>query len=381
MTAVSGFVPPPYPYDRLAPIHEIAATHPGGAVDLSIGTPVDPPPASVVEALGSSGAERSYPPSVGTTRLHRAVGDWFARRLEVDLDPDHLGICIGSKEFVAGVPHWLRLRDPSRDTVLYPEVSYPSYAMGALLAGCRAVAVPVDEHWRLRVDAIEAADATRAVCLWSNTPGNPTGGLDDLAGVAAWGRRHDVPVLSDECYVEFTWQGRPRGSVGLPGETMLNAGTEGVIAVHSLSKRSNLAGLRVGVYAGDAELVHYLREVRKHAGFMVPGPAQAAAAVAFDDDDHVVEQRGRYLRRLERLRALFAGLGLDVPLPGGAFYLWVPAPDGDAWGLASRLAREVGMIVSPGEFYGGSRPGFVRVAAVQPDTSIDLLERRAGLVR
>ncbi len=188
-------------------------------------------------------------------------------------------------------------------------------------------------------------------------------------------------MLSDECYVEFTWQGRPRGSVGLPGETMLDAGTDGVIAVHSLSKRSNLAGLRVGVYAGDAELVHYLREVRKHAGFMVPGPAQAAAAVAFDDDDHVVEQRDRYLRRLERLRALFAGLGLDVPLPGGAFYLWVPAPGGDAWGLASRLAREVGMIVSPGEFYGGSRPGFVRVAVVQPDASIDLLEHRAGLTR
>ncbi len=159
MTATGGFVPPPYPYDRLAPIHQIAATHPGGAVDLSIGTPVDPPPASVVEALASSGAERSYPPSVGTTRLHRAVGDWFARRLEVDLEPDHLGICIGSKEFVAGVPHWLRLRDPSRDTVLYPEVSYPSYAMGALLAGCRAVAVPVDDRWRLRVDAIESADA------------------------------------------------------------------------------------------------------------------------------------------------------------------------------------------------------------------------------
>ena len=148
--------------------------------------------------------------------------------------------------------------------------------MGAPLAGGRAVPVAVDDDWRLDLSSIDPADAARALCLWSNTPGNPAGGLDDLVAVAEWGRSHGVPVFSDECYVEFTWDGAPRGSVALPGRTILEAGTEGVVAVHSLSKRSNLAGLRVGFYAGDPELVGLLSEVRKHAGFMVPGPAQAA---------------------------------------------------------------------------------------------------------
>ena len=141
-----------------------------------------------------------------------------------------MAACIGTKEFVAGLPHWLRLRDPSRDTVLHPAVSYPSYAMGATLAGCRAVAVPVDEEWRLDLSAIDPADAERALCLWSNTPGNPAGGLDDLGAVARWGRAHGVPVFSDECYVEFTWDGEPSVPGRPPGRTILEHGTDGVVA-------------------------------------------------------------------------------------------------------------------------------------------------------
>ncbi|MFM7063790.1 MAG: aminotransferase class I/II-fold pyridoxal phosphate-dependent enzyme, partial [Actinomycetes bacterium] len=209
----------------------------------------------------------------------------------------------------------------------------------------------------------------------------PAGGLDDLEAVAEWGRRHGVPVFSDEYYVEFTWDGDPRGSVGLPGRTVLEAGTDGVVAVHSLSKRSNLAGLRVGFYAGDPGLVGFLSEVRKHAGFMVPGPAQAAGVAALDDDTHVVAQRDRYRDRLRRMQAVLEGMGLHAPFPGGGFYLWVPAPEGDAWGLARRLARELGVVVSPGEFYGDARPGFVRVALVQPDDALSLVESRAAALR
>jgi succinyldiaminopimelate transaminase len=372
-----GFVPPPYPYDRLRPLQELAARLPGGAVDLSIGTPCDPPPQVVLDALAASGTERSYPPSVGTPAFRDAAARWFERRFGVSVEPGAVAACVGSKELVAGVPHWLRLRDPSRDTVLYPEVSYPSYAMGALLAGCRAVPVPVDEHWRLDLGAIDPDDAARALLLWSNTPGNPAGGLDDLPAVAAWGRERGVPVFSDECYAEFTWDG-PVGPDGLPGATILSSGPAGVVAVHSLSKRSNLAGLRVGFYAGDAELVHYLSEVRKHAGFMVPGPAQAAGVAALDDQFHVIEQRERYRHRLDRMAQVLGSLGLDVTLPGGGFYLWVPAPGGDAWRLAERLAEDLGVIVSPGEFYGDAHPGYVRVAVVQPDDQIDLVLRRAA---
>jgi aspartate/methionine/tyrosine aminotransferase len=294
------------------------------------------------------------------------------RRFGVSLPTTQLAACVGTKEWVATTPHWLRLRRPERDTVLYPATSYPTYAMGATLAGLRAVPVPMDGRFRLDLSAIGVDDAARALCLWSNSPGNPAGGLDDLDAVAAWGRDHDVLVLSDECYVELTWDG-PRRSV-------LQSGTGGRLAVHSVSKRSNLAGLRVGFYAGDAELVGYLGEVRKHAGFMVPGPAQHAGAAALSDDAHVEEQAARYRRRLARLaEVLRAACGVDVALPGGGLYLWVRAPGGDAWAFAERLAADAGCLVSPGEFYGPAAADHVRIAVVQPDERIELVAARLGV--
>jgi succinyldiaminopimelate transaminase len=359
----AGFEPPPYPYDRLADLHKVADTCEGGAVDLSIGTPCDPPPAAVVEALGDSGAERGYPPSVGTPAFRAAATSWLGRRFGADVDPAQVAACVGTKELVAGVPQWLRLRSPARDTVLYPHISYPTYAMGAILAGCRAAPYRA-------FDAISPADAARALCLWVNSPGNPTGQQVDLAEAAAWGRGHGVPVLSDECYIEFTWDG--------PGRTILAEGTEGVLALHSLSKRSNFAGARVGFYAGDRNLVHYLSEVRKHAGFMVPGPMQAAAVVAFADDSHVDEQRGRYLRRLDLLAMSLCEFGVRCARPPATFYLWVAAPEGDAWALAHRLAAAGGAVVSPGEFYGRDGVGHVRIAVVQPDNRLELVASRLG---
>jgi succinyldiaminopimelate transaminase len=359
-----GFHPPPYPYDRLDDLHAVAGDWPGGAVDLSIGTPYDPPPPAVVTAIGSSGTERGYPASVGTPAFRAAAARWLERRFGVALDPGHVAACVGTKEFVAGVPHWLRLRTPQRDTVLYPHISYPSYAMGATLAGCRAM------PYATLVD-IGPADAARALCVWVNSPANPTGTLTDLSAAAAWGRQHGVPVLSDECYIEFTWQG--------PGRTIIADGLEGVLAVHSLSKRSNLAGARAGFYAGDPDLVHYLSEVRKHGGFMVPGPVQAAAVVAFGDDRHVDEQRERYRRRLALMRAVLTALDVDCPPPAGAFYLWAPAPGGDAWALARRLAAEAGAVVSPGDFYGPAGSDHVRIAVVQPDDRLGLVASRLGV--
>jgi succinyldiaminopimelate transaminase len=366
--ATAGFVPPPYPYDRLDQFKPLAAAHEGGLVDLSIGTPCDPPAPAVVEALSTSGAERGYPASIGTPRFRQAAAGWMARRFGVEVPPEALAACVGTKELVVSLPHVLRLRTPDRDTVLYPAISYPSYEMGAVLAGCRAVAVPVDEEWRIDLSAIAEADAERALCLWVNTPGNPAGNLDDLGAAAAWGRAHAVPVLSDECYAEFTWDGLPH--------TILEHGFDGVLAVHSLSKRSNLAGVRAGFYAGDPSLVRYLAEVRKHAGLMPPGPVQAAAAVAFDDDAHVDDQRLRYLERLEFLSRTLTAIGVEASLPRGSFYLWCPAPGGDAWALTTRLAADGGALVSPGEFYGQSGAGHVRIAAVQPLERLELVAAR-----
>jgi succinyldiaminopimelate transaminase len=369
VTAPVGFVPPPYPHDRLGTARSLAASHAGGAVDLSIGTPCDAPPPAVVEALSTSNAERGYPTSLGSPRMRASVGAWVERSFGATVDPGtQVAACIGTKEFVATTPQWLKLRRPDRDTVLYPAIAYPTYEMGALLAGCRPVAVPVDAQWRIRLDAIDPADAARALCLWVNTPGNPAGGLDDLGRAAEWGRAHDVTVLSDECYSSFTWNGSPR--------SILQHGTDGVLAVHSLSKRSNLAGVRAGFYAGDTDLVRYISEIRKHAGFMVPGPVQLAAAVAYDDEAHVVEQRERYSRRLAFFADAMRACGFSVSLPEGAFYLWIDVPGGDAWGATEWLARHGGLVVSPGEFYGPAGASHFRIALVEPDERLALVAER-----
>ena len=365
---MTGFEPPPYPYDRLEPLKALADAHEGGMVDLSVGTPCDPTPPAVVAALGASGAEAGYPASIGSPAFREAAAAWLHRRFGIEASAADLAACVGTKEFVASVPHLLRLRDPNKDTVLYPAVSYPTYAMGGLLAGCRAVPVAVDEGWHLDVASIGDDDAARALCLWVNTPANPTGAVDDVGTAATWGRAHGVPVFSDECYVEFTWTG--------PGHTILEHGLDGVVAVHSLSKRSNMAGLRAGFYAGDPELVRYLSEVRKHAGLMMPGPVQLAAGVALADDGHVELQRDRYRDRLGLMRSAFTAAGAEAPAPEGTFYLWVPAPDGDAWGFTERLAKEGGILVSPGEFYGPAGAGHVRVAVVQPTVKLELAARR-----
>jgi succinyldiaminopimelate transaminase len=368
--APAGFDPPPYPYDRLDRFKPMAAAFEGGLVDLSIGTPCDPPPAAVLAALATSDSERGYPPSIGTDALRRAITAWLARRFDVDLSTDQVAACIGSKEFVATLPQWMQLRTPDRDTVLYPAIAYPTYEMGAILASCRAVAVPPTAAGSLDLDAIDPADAARALLLWTNSPSNPTGALDDLGAAAAWGRANAVPVFSDECYVEFTWAGQ--------GRTILEHGSDGVVAVHSLSKRSNLAGLRVGFYAGDAQIVEYLREVRKHVGMLVPGPAQAAAVVALSDDAHVAEQRHRYRRRLEQMATtLSRWSGIEIPLPAGGFYLWFDA--GDGWAFAERLATEGGALVSPGDFYGSGGSQNIRVAVVQPDDLLTLVAERLGV--
>lgn len=348
---------------------------PGGIIDCSIGTPCDAPPPDALRALATPGTERGYPLSAGSPTYRRAASEYLARTFGVEVDPSSLAACVGTKEMVASTPHYLRLRDPSRDTVLYPSVSYPTYAMGARLAGCRAVAVPPADAdgGGLDLDAVTPSDAQRALLLWVNSPSNPVGRLTDLAVATEWGRRHGVPVFSDECYVEYTWSGE-RGSI-------LQWGSEGVVAVHSISKRSNLAGIRAGFFSGDEGLVDYLRNVRQHAGLMVPGPVQAAAVAAWSDDQHVADQRARYRERLELLAGALADAGCPTSMPAGSFYLWpeVPARWTDGWAMAEDLAKVTGMLVSPGDLYGPDGARHVRIAVVQPTDRLALVaERLAG---
>ena len=362
-----SFSPPAYPYARLDGLREVAGRHEGGVVDCSVGTPVDAPPGFVLEVLARAEGARGYPASFGSPSYRAAAAGWIARRLGVDVSDDDVAACVGTKEFVATVAGYLHLRLTDRDSVLYPAISYPTYAMGAQLAGLRAVPVPVISG-RLDLDAIASSDVERALILWSNSPSNPTGHLDELGAAAEWGRRHGILVASDECYSEFTWSSPPR--------SILQHGTEGVIAVHSVSKRSNLAGVRAGFYAGDHDTVAYLRAVRQHAGFMVAAPVQAAVTAAYGDDEHVDVQRARYRRRLEILSGALTAVGIDAPMPEGTFYLWAHRPAVDGWELARELAERAGLLVSPGEFYGSEGSGHVRVALVQPDDAIERVVAR-----
>jgi succinyldiaminopimelate transaminase len=376
----AGFVPPPYPYERLNTYQAEAEAAPGGIVDLSIGTPCDALPAVARDALVAGiDSGIGYPPSIGSQPLRDAAAGWLDRRIGVSVDAAGVIACVGTKELVASLPHHLHLRDPSRDTVLYPAVSYPTYEMGATLAGLRGVPVPLDDEWHLDLTRVSDDDARRALLLWVNEPGNPTGSSanrDELANSVMWARDRGITIASDECYIEFAYDdegGRPEAA------SVLHAGLDGVLAVHSLSKRSNFAGMRAGFVAGDPELVRYLGEVRKHAGFMVPGPVQAAAAAVLADDAHVDEQRARYWdRRVLMIDGLKAAGIKSVGGPA-TFYLWCRSEGEDGWALTARVAK-AGLLVSPGDLYGPDGAPFVRAALVQPRDRLELaLDRLASL--
>jgi succinyldiaminopimelate transaminase len=377
-----GFVPPIYPYFRLDALKQRAAEAPGGIVDLSIGTPNDPVPEIVIAALAEAGpGAAGYPRAIGGPALREAAAGWIERSFGVALDPVHVVNVIGTKELVASLPHLLRLRDPSRDTVLYPAVSYPTYAMGAELGGCRAVPVPLGDGWHLDLSAVSDEDATRALLLWVNEPGNPTGSQSaarPLREAVAWAQARGIVVASDECYVEFNWD---EAGEFVPGATALQAGVDGVLAVHSLSKRSNMAGYRCGFLAGDGDLVAYIASVRTHAGMMVPGPIQAAATAAWADDAHVAVQRARYAERRLYVRSRLAEAGLVDAGGPSSFYLWARSADPaeDGWAVTARLA-ETGTLVAAGDLYGEGGGGHVRIALVEPLERLELAFERMSVV-
>lgn len=373
------FVPPPYPQDRLTALRRLADALPGGAVDVSVGNPVDAIPDAASAAFVAAAAANGYPPSIGTPELRTAASAYLGRRFGVQVDPGQVIATIGLKEFVASLPRFLSLRNPQRDTVLYPAISYPTYAMGAQLAGLRAVGVPLDDTWQLDLARVADEDAERALMVWVNEPSNPTASVADTARLdnyASWARARGIVCVNDECYAEFS-----AGADGrrVPPATVLASGPSGVLAAHSLSKRSNMAGLRCGFVAGDPELVGYLGEVRRHAGFMVPSPVQAAAAAALDDDDSLTGQWERFARRHERAVKALAEHGIVHDGGPMLFYLWLRTVDelDDGWELAARLA-EAGTLVAPGDLYGPAGADHVRFSLAVADDRLDLaLERLA----
>ena len=275
---------------------------------------------------------------------------------------DDLGIIpsIGSKELVALLPMLLGLG--AGDRVVVPEVAYPTYVVGALVAGCEVVAS----------DDPEAARGAKLV--WINTPGNPTGRVMSAAQLRAAidvARAHGAIIASDECYLEFGWESRP---VSALSQEVTGDDPTGVLALHSLSKRSNMAGYRYGALAGDPGLVARLLEIRKHIGLMTPLPVQRAAEAAWSDDAHVEEQRDRYLRRRAILRPALEAAGFRIDHSEAGLYLWATR-DEDCWETAADLA-ERGILVAPGDFYGERGARHVRLALTAPDDVIAAASER-----
>jgi succinyldiaminopimelate transaminase len=359
-----GAALPDFPWDLLEPYKERARAHPDGIVDLSIGTPVDPTPDVVQAALRASADAPGYPTTIGTPALRAAVAGWLERRFGVTgVDPATCVLpTVGSKELVALLPTLLGAPRGSR--VLHPALAYPTYDVGARLAG--AVPEPYTD--------LAGVDPSGVSLLWLNSPSNPTGAVmspDELRGAVEWARRNGVVVVSDECYLELGWDTEPR-SVLHPD--VCGGSFDGLLTVHSLSKRSNLAGYRAGFVVGDPALVGALLEVRKHAGLIVPAPVQAAATAALQDDAHVDAQRARYVDRRARLRPALEGAGFRIDASAAGLYLW--ASDGsDCWDAVGRLA-ELGILVAPGAFYGANGARHVRAALTATDERVTAAVQR-----
>jgi succinyldiaminopimelate transaminase len=350
---------PDFPWDSLAPAAARAREHPGGIVDLSVGTPVDPTPDVIQSALRAASDAPGYPQTWGTPALREAVSGWFARRRGVpDLNPDGVLPTLGSKELVAWLPTLLGLGEG--DVVVHPEIAYPTYDVGARIA--RATPVPADGTAQLGPAPVRL--------VWLNSPSNPTGrvlGVEHLAKVVAWARARGAVVASDECYAELGWDDdEPIPSLLDP--RVCGGSHEGLLSVYSLSKQSNLAGYRAAFVAGDPALVARLLAVRRHAGMMVPWPVQQAMIATLGDDEHVRQQKARYAARRARLRPALERAGLRVDHSQAGLYLWATR-DEPAERTVDRLA-EHGLLVAPGTFYGAAGARHVRVALTATDERI-----------
>ncbi|WP_424465008.1 succinyldiaminopimelate transaminase [Pseudoclavibacter helvolus] len=357
---------PDYPWDQLTPFIERARSHRDGAVDLSIGSPVDPTPEVVRHALREHADAHAYPTTIGTPQARDAVVDWFARSRGVPgLARGNTMLTVGSKEFVATTAFFLRLGEG--DTVVYPARAYPTYEIGAVFAGATGFAGDDPAEW---------PEPTRLI--WLNSPGNPDGrvlGIDELRAAVDRARELGAVIVNDECYAELGWGEWAKESIpSILDERVTGGDWTNILACSSLSKRSNLAGYRAAYVAGDEALIARLLVARKHAGLMVPAPVQAAVATALSDDKHAHEQYERYRRRREVLLPALRAWGLRIDHSEAGLYLWGTRGD-DSWTTIAELA-ELGIIGGPGVFYGDAGARHVRISLTATDAQIDEAVRR-----
>lgn len=363
---------PDFPWDSLIPAREIAAQYPAGSVDLTIGAPVDPVPDAIQASLSANANWHTYPQTIGTPELRAAITQWLRKNRGVGGEPGILPT-VGSKEMVALLPSFLGLGE--NDVVAFPSVAYPTYDVGARLAGAKPQ--PLD------TDSDPSTWPTNISLLWLNSPGNPDGhvlSVDQLRSIVSWARTNNVIVASDECYGELTWQVDEAPSV--LDERVVGDDYSGIFCLYSLSKQSNIAGYRAAFIAGDVSRIGAITEIRKHAGFLVPGPVQAAMVTALNDETHVNAQRDVYRRRRQTLIAALDSANLvNDPLSVAGLYLWVEyaGENVTGWELVEAFAR-LGIVVAPGDFYGSEGAGRVRISLTASDWAIDQAAKRFPLL-
>ena len=349
---------PDFPWDKLTAYAATARAHPDGIVDLSVGTPVDPTPAVVQAALRAAADSPGYPTTIGLPETRQAAIDWLTRRFGVTgLGLDGVLPVIGSKELIASLA--VHLGIGPGDLVGHPALAYPTYEVGAALAGARAMAT----------DSLTSFGPETPKLLWLNSPSNPTGRvlpLDHLRKVVDWCRERGTVLVSDECYLECAWEVQP---LSVLHPDVCGGSHEGILSVHSLSKRSNLAGYRCAFVAGDPALVGELLAVRKNLGLQMPGPQQRAMIAALQDDAHVVEQHATYAARRATLREALHKSGFTIDHSEASLYLWASRNE-PAWTTVAALA-ELGILVAPGDFYGPQGSRHVRVAFTATDERVD----------
>lgn len=361
---------PDFPWDTLTPYKTVAYAYPGVTADLSIGTPVDPTPPIATAALQASIQSPGYPPALGTPELREAMVDWWSRTRGATVPLDGVLPTIGSKEMVALLPALLGVTG----NVLIPDIAYPTYDVGTRLSG--ADPIPIDT-------ATDPGTWPEAELVWLNSPGNPHGYVldaDQLRRIVEWGRATGTVIASDECYAALPWA-EPYISDGVPSilaDDIAGEDKTGLLALYSASKQSNLAGYRAAMIAGDPAILAPLIEMRKHMGFLMPGPVQAAMTAILGDDEHVAAQREIYRRRRDVLMRATAAAGLTAdPQTKAGLYLWLEDESGtlDSWGIVGALSQR-GILVAPGTFYGQMSKMKVRMSLTASDEAVDAAAER-----
>jgi succinyldiaminopimelate transaminase len=354
---MSRVVLPDFPWDTIAEDVALAKTYPGGACDLSVGTPVDPTPEIGKSAFAEAANAHGYPTVWGSHELHEAILGYVTKRWAAPLLTDrHVAPVIGTKELVAWLPTLLGLGP--QDIVVIPEVAYPTYEVGATMTGAQII----------RASSPSDVAHVCPALIWTNTPSNPTGKVDSIEETIAWiqyARSTGALLAADECYGEFGWETEP---VSILDESLNGGSVEGLLGAFSLSKRSNCAGYRAGFVVGDDSVVSPLVTMRKHLGFMMPSPVQAAMVALLGDHTHVDEQRQRYLTRRTQLIDGLTQVGFTIDNSQGGLYLW--ATRGESGRDTAHWLAQRGIIVAPGDFYGPAGNNHVRIALTATDSDI-----------